>query len=221
MSALPATPLSEVAGEDLPVETVDALALAARDGDGEAFEKLVVVTSSACYQLAYRLVGNGEDALDVVQETYLRAYRGLRRFRGESSVTTWLHRITVNCAANLVERRSRSATTVLDDEVELADQRPERDPESAASAADDRGRLVEALGELPHALRLVVVLRDVYDLPHREIAKELGISQAAAKVRLHRARRLLRELMFAQSPAMDGGASERGALLRAGASEAS
>jgi RNA polymerase sigma-70 factor (ECF subfamily) len=174
----------------------DLLAARARDGDREAFEQLVVVTSPGCYQLAYRLVGNEHDARDVVQDTYLRAYRGLKRFRGEASVTTWLHRITVNSAARLVERRSRSETAELDDSLDLADLRPERDPERAASAADDRGRLVEALGELPDALRLVVVLRDVYDLPHREIARELGISQAAAKVRLHRARRLLREQIF-------------------------
>jgi RNA polymerase sigma-70 factor (ECF subfamily) len=175
---------------------LDALAARARDGDRDAFELLVVATSSTCYQLAYRLVGNEHDARDVVQETYLRAYRGLKRFRGDSAVTTWLYRITVNCAARLLERRNRSATAILDESMDLADLRPERDPESAASAADERGRLVRALGELPDGLRVVVVLRDVYDLPHREIARELGISQSAAKVRLHRARRLLRERIF-------------------------
>ncbi len=171
------------------------------------------MTSATCYQLAYRLVGNEHDARDVVQETYLRAYRGLKRFRGDAAVTTWLHRITVNSATRLIERRARSATAVLDESCDVVESRPERDPESAASAADDRGRLVEALGELPDALRVVVVLRDIYDLPHREIARELGISQTAAKVRLHRARRLLRERFFPgrrSGPGMsvDGGAGE-------------
>ncbi len=175
---------------------LDTLAWRAREGDRDAFEALVVATSAGCYQLAYRLVGNEHDARDVVQETYLRAYRGLKRFRGDAAVTTWLHRITVNCAARHLDRRQRSATSVLDENLELVELRPERDPELAASAADTRGRLVEALGELPDGLRLVVVLRDVYDLPHREIASQLGISQAAAKVRLHRARRLLRERIF-------------------------
>ncbi len=200
MSALPATTTStdssERAGARRSVGDLDLLAAAARDGDRDAFELLVVATSPTCYQLAYRLVGNEHDARDVVQETYLRAYRGLKRFRGDSAVTTWLHRITVNCAARLIERRSRAATSELDESVDLADHRPERDPESVASASDERGRLVEALGDLPDTLRMVVVLRDVYDLPHKDIAKELGISQGAAKVRLHRARSLLRERIF-------------------------
>ena len=196
MSALPLPPSAIPVAGGSKARDLDALAMRAREGDRDAFEALVVATSTSCYQLAFRLVGNEHDARDVVQETYLRAYRGLKRFRGDAAVTTWLYRITANSAARLLERRSRSATAMLDDNMEFADIRPERDPESAASAADERGRLVEALGDLPDALRVVVVLRDVYDLPHREIARELGISQSAAKVRLHRARRLLRERIF-------------------------
>ncbi len=196
MTALPAPLRQHGPGERLRGAEIDALAARAREGDRDAFEQLVVATTASCYQLAYRLVGNEHDARDVVQETYLRAYRGLKRFRGEAAVTTWLHRITVNTAARALERRSRSATATLDDDIELVEMRPDRLPEPAASAADDRSRLVAALGELPDGLRLVVVLRDVYDLPHRDIARELGISQSAAKVRLHRARRLLRERIF-------------------------
>ncbi len=171
----------------------------ARGGDTAAFEELVRITSPACYALALRLVGNEHDARDVMQDAYLRAFRGLRRFRGEAGFSTWLHRITVNCAASLLERRQRSSCDQLDDHEEaarLVEYRADGNPESAASTADDRERLVRALAKLPDPLRLVVVLRDVYDMPHREIARELGISQAAAKVRLHRARRRLREQLF-------------------------
>ena len=181
------------------IELTEALVERARAGDTAAFGELVRITSPACYALALRLVGNEHDARDVVQDAYLRAFRGLRRFRGEAGFSTWLHRITVNCAASLVKRRQKASCDCLEDfgdAAQLIEERSDGNPESAASTAADRERLVEALAELPDPLRLVVVLRDVYDLSHRDIAKELGISQAAAKVRLHRARRRLREQLF-------------------------
>jgi RNA polymerase sigma-70 factor (ECF subfamily) len=156
----------------------------------------VRATSPDCYALALRLVGDEDDARDVLQETYLRAFRSLRKFRGDSAFGTWLHRITVNCSATLVAKRRRTAHVELDDDIEVPETRSERDPETAAGTADERERLVEALAGLPDQMRMVVVLKDVYDLPHEAIARELGISQTAAKVRLHRARRRLREQLF-------------------------
>jgi len=164
----------------------------------------VRATSTDCYALALRLVGNEHDARDVLQETYLRAFRKLGKFRGDSAFGTWLHRITVNCSATLVAKRRRTSHVELDDDLEVLETRSERDPETAAGTADDRERLVEALADLPDQMRMVVVLRDVYDLAHEEIARELGISQTAAKVRLHRARRRLREQLFAPAGATGG-----------------
>lgn len=175
---------------------LDDLARRAREGDREAFEELVIATTPACYQLAYRLVGNEHDARDVLQDAYLRAYKGLRRFRGDAAVTTWLYRITANSAARLLKKRSRSRTDELEYTLQLANPGPAGDPESAIWAVDERGQLLEALDALPDGMRAVVVLRDLYDLPHKEIAHQLGISQSAAKVRLHRARRLLRDRIF-------------------------
>ncbi len=131
-----------------------------------------------------------------MQEAYLRAFRSLRRFRGDSSFSTWLYRITVNCAATLVAKRRRTSHDELSDALEIAELRHERDPEAVAGSSDERGRLVAALAALPEPMRMVVVLRDIYDLSHAAIAKKLGISQTAAKVRLHRARRRLREQLF-------------------------
>jgi len=172
------------------------LVVLARDGDRLAFEEVVRRTYAETYTLAYRLTNDQEDARDVVQETYLRAYRGLRKFRGEAQFTTWLFRITANCASTQIDRRRRWRHEVFDEADVTVDLRPDHDPELLALAADDRGRLQAALATLPTRLRQVVVLRDVYDLPHRAIAAELGISEAAAKVRLHRARRRLREELF-------------------------
>ena len=169
---------------------------AARGGDRSAFEALVRATSAETYTLAFRLTGNDEDARDVVQETYLRAYKGIGKFRGDSAFSTWLYRITANCAANQLGKRKRHRHDDLDDEAPVADSSPDRDPLARAEASNLRDRLAGALEELPPKLRAVVVLRDVYDLPHEAIAAELGISESAAKVRLHRARRALRERLF-------------------------
>ena len=151
--------------------------------------------------MALRLVGNEHDARDVLQDAYLRAFRSLRKFRGDSAFGTWLHRITVNCSATFLAKRRKSAHVELDEDIDVLELRAESDPEAAAGTADDRERLVQALTDLPDQMRMVVVLRDVYDLPHEEIARELGISQTAAKVRLHRARRRLREQLFATTGA--------------------
>ena len=185
-------------------QDVAELVAAAKHGDREAFDELVRVTYADTYTLAYRLTGNEEDARDVVQEAYLRAFRGLRRFRGDAQFSTWMYRITANCAATQLGKRVRHRHDELDDRAPVADPRLDHDPQLRADAADLRSRLHAALDALPPRLRAVVVLRDVYELSHESIAAELGISESAAKVRLHRARHKLRDQLF---PRRDGEAS--------------
>jgi len=170
-----------------------ALVLRAKEGDQPAFEELVRSTYVDSYTLALRLTGNEDDARDVVQESYLRAYKGLKRFRGDAQFTTWLYRITANCAANQLDKRTRHRHDELPDDLVLLDDQVDHDPAAAADVSDLRDQLRIAVARLPPRLRAVVVLRDLYDLPHEAIAAELGISETAAKVRLHRARRKLRE----------------------------
>jgi RNA polymerase sigma-70 factor (ECF subfamily) len=172
------------------------LVAAAKAGDSDAFAELVRATEADIYTLAYRLTGNAEDARDVAQEAYLRAFRSLKKFRGDARFSTWMYRITANCASTQLTRRSKGRHEELSDDDTIVDERPESDPETMAEAGAMRDRVTEALGDLPPILRAVVVLRDVYDLPHEAIASELGISESAAKVRLHRARRKLRERLF-------------------------
>jgi len=179
----------------MPTDLV-ALVSAAKTGDRQAFDELVRQTYAETYTLAYRLTGNEEDARDVTQEAYLRAYKGLRRFRGEARFTTWMYRITSNCAATHLGRRRRHRHDPLTDDASVVDDHPEASPELRAEAVDLRTRLGAAVDRLPPKLRAVVVLRDVYDMPHEVIAAELGISESAAKVRLHRARRQLRADLF-------------------------
>lgn len=165
-------------------------------GDTNAFADLVKATQADVYTLAYRLTGNEEDARDVAQDAYIRAHRALPRFRGDARFSTWMYRITANCASTHLAKRKRGRHEQLPDDDSTPDDRPEANPEMMAEAGALRDRMNSVLAGLPPALRAVVVLRDVYDLPHEAIASELGISEAAAKVRLHRARRKLRERMF-------------------------
>ena len=172
------------------------LVAAARAGDADAFSGLVRATEADIYTLAYRLTGNAEDARDVAQEAYLRAFKSLKKFRGDARFSTWMYRITANCASTQLSKRSKGRHEELAEDDTVVDERPESDPETMAEAGAMRDRVTAALGDLPPILRAVVVLRDVYDLPHEAIASELGITESAAKVRLHRARRKLRERLF-------------------------
>jgi RNA polymerase sigma-70 factor (ECF subfamily) len=175
------------------VERYDESELVERAGRGDqaAFTELVRVHQHEVYTLAVRMVADRELAYDVAQEAFVRAWRAIERFRGDAKFSTWMHRITVNTAFTHRDRRKRTQVDSLDDiyrEPESASLTPERGGESAAM----RGPLEVALKELPESLRAVVVLKDVYEWSHTEIAEHLDISVTAAKVRLHRARKSLR-----------------------------
>jgi len=177
-------------------EELERLTVAARGGDREAFDELVRRTYVDTYTLAVRLTANEEDAQDVVQDAYLRAWKGMGRFRGDAQFTTWLYRITANAASTLVQKRRRHRSEPLEMAGEPVELALEAQPEAATESALMMSRLSEAVAELPPKLRAVVVLKDVYGLSHEAIAEELGISVAAAKVRLHRGRKKLREILF-------------------------
>lgn len=162
----------------------------ARKGDDAAFEELVRETYAEMYGVAYRLLGNEDDARDVLQEAYVRVYKSLKKFRGDSALSTWLYRITANAAYTYMRKRQKHRH----DDLERVEE-PESTtllPEDASQNSDLRDELKDLLLTLPPDQRVVVVMKDVYDLPHDEIADELGISVTAAKVRLHRARKRLR-----------------------------
>src|SRR4029450_1097971 len=143
------TPRSPGGSEPAMPDELAELVTAAKDGDRSAFDALVRATYADTYTLAYRLTGNEEDARDVVQDAYLRAFRGLKRFRGDAQFTTWLYRITANCAAPYLGNPPRRRTESLPDELQVADTDPERDPVARADATLLRDKLELALGDLP------------------------------------------------------------------------
>jgi RNA polymerase sigma-70 factor (ECF subfamily) len=175
---------------------LDRLVLAAQAGDRPAFDELVRRTYVDTYTLALRLTADEEDARDVVQEAYLRAWKGLDRFRGEAAFSTWMYRITANAAYTTVKKRRRHRAESLDTVEDVVELHPDAQPEGAAETQALLAELAQALEQLPPKLRVLVVLKDVYGLSHEEIGEELGISVAAAKVRLHRGRKKLRDLLY-------------------------
>lgn len=168
---------------------------ACRNGDPAAFEQLVSRTQHRVFALAYRLVGDRGEAEDVAQEAYLRVFRSLGGFRGDARFETWLHRIVVNAAMTHLRRRGRFGDLTRD---------PDGDPEPppAPPAQDrtaDRDLIRRALEDLPAAMRATLVLYEMYGLSCREIGEELGVSEGAVKVRLHRARKRLKEAIHGAS----------------------
>lgn len=169
----------------------------ARTGDVLAFGELVRLHQHEVYTLALRIVADRDLAYDVSQEAFVRAWRAMPRFRGDARFSTWLHRITVNAAFSHRSRRRRHFAEPLDGRPEdpVADGLT---PERAGTSAAVRPHLEAALQALPITLRAVVVLKDVHDWSHAEIGEHLGISTTAAKVRLHRGRKALREALWSQ-----------------------
>lgn len=175
------------------------LVAAAREGDRGAFDEIVRRTYVDTYTLAVRLTATEEDARDVVQDAYLRAWKGIRRFRGDAQFSTWMYRITANTAATVSGKRRRQRTVHIDEVADPVETEVALHPELATENTELLGRLSAALDELPPRLRTLVVLKDVYGLSHEDIAEELGISVTAAKVRLHRGRKRMRDLLYEEA----------------------
>ena len=163
--------------------------------DVSDFDAIVEEHADFVYNVALRMMGKPEDAEDVVQEAFLSAYRAFDRFRGESRVTTWLYRITVNSALMKLrkEKRARTLTQTGLEDVDLPDWTAT--PERAAASSELGEKLQEGISQLPPDLRAAVVLRDVQELSNAEAAEALEITVSAVKSRLHRARMLLRKYL--------------------------
>ena len=161
-------------------------------GRVEAFDAVVERHQRSVYQLCYRFARRHEDAADLTQEVFLRAYRGLRRFRGDSSLATWLYRIGVNVCLNHVSAK-RAPETALDDAPALP--AAGDDPASAFAKARESARVRRAVARLPPKQRATLILRVYQDLPHREIAVALGTTVGAVKANFFHALGNLKRLL--------------------------
>ena len=168
-----------------------------RQGDAYAFEALFRKYQTYVYNISLGMLGNGEDAADVTQETFLRLHRNLESFRGDSSFSTWLYRVAVNLCITELRRRRRSRFQFLDDlkheeDGTLVDE-PSVHPDEAIQQAEERRVVHKVLGMLPPDYRAIMVLRHFQQLAYEEIAEVLGLSLSQVKTRLFRARKMFKD----------------------------
>ena len=168
-----------------------------RRGDERAWAELVETTHREVYTLCLRILRDPDDAAEATQDAYLKAFRGLKGFRGEAMFTTWLYRVAANAAISKQRgRKRRRSLEALGEDEQISQLPAAASTEAQATARIDVEALEGALGALPEHYRSAVVLRDVYGFSIEEIAGRLKISETAAKVRVHRGRKKLRQMVF-------------------------
>jgi RNA polymerase sigma-70 factor (ECF subfamily) len=166
-------------------------------GDVNAFEKLVTEYERAVYAIAQRMTGNAEDAADMTQETFIKAYNSLSSFRGDSKFSVWLYRIANNVCLDFLRSRSRKPTVSLsaeDDDgeetqLDIADE--SQSPELLLESALTRDAVRRGLDSLPPDYKQILLLREIQGLSYEEIAAALGIESGTVKSRIFRARKRL------------------------------
>jgi RNA polymerase sigma-70 factor (ECF subfamily) len=175
-----------------------------RAGDDAAFEELVDRHAAALLAVTRRILRDEEEARDAVQETFVAAFRGIGNFQSESRMSTWLHRIAVNCALMKLRIRERRREQDVDALLPpfAADGHQQQPASGWAETAEDllqreqaRALVHDCIERLPESYRVVLVLRDIEQLPADVVAAKLEISRDNLKVKLHRARQALRTLL--------------------------
>jgi RNA polymerase sigma-70 factor (ECF subfamily) len=168
------------------------LVAACLGGQNGAFDVIVERHRRAVYQLCYRFVGNHEDASDLSQDVFLRAYRGLRNFRGRSSLGTWLYRIGVNVCLNRVSVKNPQSEPI--EAQQHVDTRTES-PSERLMSAERAARVRAAIAKLPRKQRAVLILRMYQEMSHQEIAEVVGSSVGAVKANVFHALQNLKKLL--------------------------
>lgn len=176
--------------------------LRVKEGDGTAYRGLVEKYQGRVYAMAYGMVRNREDARDIAQEAFVKAYNNLGKFRLESSFYTWLYRIAMNLAIDFTRKRKRRATSGFDDEIAARDEHGgiaeihhEDSPRKVLERKQLHARIMDAMEKLPDDQRQVVLLRELEGLSYREIADITGIPEGTVMSRLFYARKKLQKLL--------------------------
>ena len=184
--------------EAAPVNPDIDLVARTQSGDAKAFDELVVKYTPRLYGLVYNMTSNHEDANDLLQDVFAKAFRSIKGFRGKSSFYTWIHSIAVNMTINFLKKRGRRFNMSLDDvdlniqnDKEFIELTASSSPVREADLAELQQKLNEAMLKLSPEHRAVVTMFDIQGMPHAEISKILGVSEGTVRSRLFYAHRQL------------------------------
>ncbi len=197
---------------DEPVKTEDCeLIKSFNSGSESAFDELVRRHSTQMFKVAYGFLRSHEDAEEVVQDTFVKVYRNLKTFRGDSSLSTWLHRILLNLARNRYhwnKRRGEQQKTSISENRKTPDGRDAGDidfadmahsPDAMKEKSEEEERIMTAISGLPGTLREAIILRHIEDMRYEEIAKVTGANIGTVKSRISRAREALTKVLKSET----------------------
>jgi RNA polymerase sigma-70 factor (ECF subfamily) len=182
----------------------------AKAGDVAAFEELIEGYQKKIFNLAYRILGNYEDAGDMAQEALIRVFRSIANFKEQSSFSTWVYRITTNVCLDEIRKKKNKKVISLDEEIRVEDGEMKRQimsddiqPDEAAELEELRTSVNNAINSLPEDQRLVITLRDIQGLSYEEISSVLDCPSGTVKSRINRARQALKNVLSTKRELFD------------------
>jgi RNA polymerase sigma-70 factor (ECF subfamily) len=191
-----------LAGHDLMTRTDEELVARSIDGDTDSFNQLVLRWERPIFALAYRVIGREEEARDVVQETFLRAFRGIKNFRGQAKFSSWVYRIALNLCRDWIRRERRAPIQATPEGVDLVELAAEQGPVESIEtlvARHDLSKIVEqAMALLPDEQRTAIILKEYHGMTFQEIADLQGCPLSTVKTRLYQGLTVLRRHLQAQ-----------------------
>jgi RNA polymerase sigma-70 factor (ECF subfamily) len=172
----------------------------AKNGDLEAYEEIIKLYDKKVFSLIFNMIRNQDDVEDIAQEVFIKIYRNLKNFKEESSLYTWIYRITVNICID--EMKKRKQVVYLDEKIQVQDgeievQIPDtgKPLEEIAEDKDIKDRLINCINKLPENARIMIALRDIKEFSYQEIAEILNLNIGTVKSKINRARNMLKALL--------------------------
>ena len=179
------------------ISTDEELVARSQDGDVESFNQLILRWERPIYALAYRVIGRDEDARDVCQETFLRAFRALPGFRGQAKFSSWIYRIALNLCRDWIRRQRRAPVSQIPEDMDLGELAAERGPSETVEDLVIRrqmtGLVESAMSTLPEEQRTAIILKEYHGMTFQEIAELQGCPLSTVKTRLYQGLSVLRK----------------------------